>query len=208
MVKKKSVKEIYRELRIKNTYNSDKDKYFTVRELAKKMTDDESYSSRISQIENGSAKPSIADMKYYHRYFKVPYEYLLGETINPNYENMTLSNELGLSDEAIQRLKKYNELSQVSYDEMAERNLKQLEFINYLIGKDKLRLLWKIQDYVSSSPAKFDLFPIYEQNVPIKNIDNTRDSLSLEDIESVKLLKIQKTLIELKNKFDEDSKET
>lgn len=39
--------------------------------------------SRISDIESGVRPPSISELKKYHHFFKVSYEYLLGETTVP-----------------------------------------------------------------------------------------------------------------------------
>ena len=101
----------YKMLREKFTWNEEKDKCFSVRELARKITDNkqQSYYSRISQIELGDVRPSPADMKLYHKYFHVSYEYLMGDTNNMKLENCNIGNELGLSDATIEQLKFWKE---------------------------------------------------------------------------------------------------
>ena len=97
----------YKMLREKYTNNKEKDKCFSVRELAREITNNKqpSYYSRISQIELGDVRPSPADMKLYHKYFHVSYEYLMGDTDNMKFENYDIGNQLGLSDTAIEQLK-------------------------------------------------------------------------------------------------------
>ena len=80
-------------------------KKFSYRDLAIALINEPNYAARIFEIESASAQPSIRDMKLYHDYFKVPYEYLLGETNSLNYENMVIGKDLGLSDEVINAFK-------------------------------------------------------------------------------------------------------
>ncbi len=75
------------------------------KELAKELGICE---SRMSQIENGDKKPSIKELIAYHKYFNVPVDYLLGFTDSKQYENVSTSRELGLSDKAIEVLKEWN----------------------------------------------------------------------------------------------------
>ncbi|SEV81557.1 helix-turn-helix domain-containing protein [[Clostridium] fimetarium] len=67
--------------------------------------------SRISNLESeeGIDEPSVKDLMAYHKKFNVPYEYLLGESNNIEYQNMKISKELGLSDGAINNITKLNE---------------------------------------------------------------------------------------------------
>lgn len=108
--KNEKIRKAFKALRENKTYNSIKDRCYTVRELASKMGD-EKYYSRISQIENGHCMPSIADTVRYHNYFKVPYEYLMGETNNTKQENISINKVLGLTDEAIQTIKRFSTYS-------------------------------------------------------------------------------------------------
>lgn len=60
---------------------------------------------KISELEHGRAA-SLSELQAYHKYFNVPYEYLLGENDSRHYENMTASNEIGLNSESIETIKK------------------------------------------------------------------------------------------------------
>ena len=98
----------YKDLRLQ-TCNDKKDRCYTVRELADLMTGatKSSYYSRISQIESGDVKPSPADMRYYHNYFNVSYEYLMGDSDNKYYENYSLGKEFNISDDVIKTLRRW-----------------------------------------------------------------------------------------------------
>lgn len=61
---------------------------------------------KISELENGKRKASLSELQAYHNYFNVPYEYLLGESKSRHYENMVTSDEIGLSSESIETIKK------------------------------------------------------------------------------------------------------
>lgn len=64
---------------------------------------------KISELENGKRKASLSELQAYHNYFNVPYEYLLGESKSRHYENMVVSDEIGLSSESIETIKKIKE---------------------------------------------------------------------------------------------------
>ena len=64
---------------------------------------------KISKLENGKRKASLSELQAYHNYFNVPYEYLLGESKSRHYENMVVSDEIGLSSESIETIKKIKE---------------------------------------------------------------------------------------------------
>ena len=58
----------------------------------------------IAQWKDGKTNPDVYSFVKIAEFFKVPYEYLLGETDSKVRENMKLADELKLSDEAINRL--------------------------------------------------------------------------------------------------------
>jgi len=58
----------------------------------------------IAQWKDGKTNPDIYNFVKIAEFFKVPYEYLLGETDSRVRENMKLTDELKLSDRAINRL--------------------------------------------------------------------------------------------------------
>lgn len=81
---------------------------------------------KISELEHGRAA-SLSELQAYHKYFNVPYEYLLGENDSRRYENMTVSEEMGLSSEAIETIKK------ISKDTILKRLL-NIFIEKYIIG--------------------------------------------------------------------------
>jgi len=58
----------------------------------------------IAQWKDGKTNPDVYSFVKLAEFFKVPYEYLLGETDSKVRENMKLAEELKLSDGAINRL--------------------------------------------------------------------------------------------------------
>lgn len=90
---------------------------------------------KISELEHGRAA-SLSELQAYHKYFDVPYEYLLGENDSRHYENMAISDELGLSSEAIKTIKKITQ----------NDTLKRL--LNIFIEKYMYKLLDNISDGV------------------------------------------------------------
>jgi len=58
----------------------------------------------IAQWKDGKTNPDVYSFVKIAEFFKVPYEYLLGETDSKVRENMKLADELKLSDKAINRL--------------------------------------------------------------------------------------------------------
>lgn len=67
---------------------------------------------QISDLEKGKKAPSLTVLKAYCNYFKVPMEYLVDEEKKyRHYQNQAVSKDLGLSDEAINGIKKLNYFS-------------------------------------------------------------------------------------------------
>lgn len=103
--------------------------------------------ARISQLETGKCTPSFTELIAYHNYFKVPYEYLLGESKSRYYENQITSKELGLSDEAIKEL--------IDLKDLGNKNpffKKNLDIINDLIEDARFTnfLMGNINRYLES----------------------------------------------------------
>ena len=86
---------------------------------------------KISELEHGRAA-SLSELQAYHKYFNVPYEYLLGENDSRHYENMTASNEIGLNSESIETIKK------ITQDAVLKR------LLNTFIDKYIVKLLVEI----------------------------------------------------------------
>lgn len=110
----KTIGNRYKYLREEHTQNNKNGKWMTTRELSIAMTGYEHYASDISRIENSKREPNIKDLQIYHKYFKtlIPnfsYEFLLGETDSLEYTNITISKDLGLSEDVINALKFWSE---------------------------------------------------------------------------------------------------
>ncbi len=70
---------------------------------------------RISELENGKRDMSLTELKAYHKYFKVSFEYLLGETdISSTNEDIKIACKVtGLSEEAVKKLLNFHENEEV-----------------------------------------------------------------------------------------------
>ncbi len=86
---------------------------------------------KISELEHGRTA-SLSELQAYHKFFNVPYEYLLGENDSRHYENMTASGEIGLNSEAIETIKK------ITQDAVLKR------LLNTFIDKYMVQLLREI----------------------------------------------------------------
>lgn len=66
----------------------------------------------VAQWKDGKTIPDMYNFKRTAEFFKVPYEFLLGDTESKIYKNMALSDSLGLSDDAIKTLQGIKEFSE------------------------------------------------------------------------------------------------
>ncbi len=106
-------------------HNVYEEKYYTQAELARRMGIEKSTVDRAENIESYLKKSksknkresgiSIYTLKRYHEYFDVPYETLLGESDALKRENVDISSELGLTDEAIDTIKKVTGVEGINY---------------------------------------------------------------------------------------------
>lgn len=61
----------------------------------------------VAQWKDGKTAPDVYNFQKIAEYFKLPYEYLLGESDSKVHENMILAQTLGLSDQALEKLKRW-----------------------------------------------------------------------------------------------------
>lgn len=130
---------------------------------------------KISELENNRRTPSLSELKAYHEYFNVPYEYLLGENNSRYYENMTLSDELGLTGDSIQHLKQIYKRLKHDPDESKDKKSpegRSLRTINYLLEEHN-PVLRNIGLYLDSALNDVDM--IQMQYVPMKFLDDSID---------------------------------
>ena len=72
----------------------------------------------LSYYETGKRVPDIIFLRKISEYFMIPAEYFLGITDSTKKENISISNKLGLSDAAIEKLHKY--VDRGDYEETAD----------------------------------------------------------------------------------------
>jgi len=118
---------------------------------------------KISELEHGKRTASLSELQAYHKFFNVPYEYLLGENDSRNYENMPTSSETGLSSEAIEKIKKITQ----------NDTLKQI--LNIFLEKYMHSLLFEISkgtQYMEMLNTRY----IMDKNAREKNIKQYNES--------------------------------
>lgn len=129
---------------------------------------------KISELEHGRAV-SLSELQAYHKYFNVPYEYLLGESNSRYYENMALSEELGLTGESIEHLKRTNKLfNSYTYNSSDRRTPEgtELRAINFLLETSR-STLFEIGMYLDSAMDDADCVQL--QYVKFNYSDNGDD---------------------------------
>lgn len=123
-------------------------KELTQKQLSKKIGISQ---KRISNLENGK-EPSISEMKAYHDFFNVPYEYLLGELGATRYhENLRIGKELGLSDKAINNIQKMRDCDKDILNWILEQT--------YTIW-EKREFCGETRDTLIETGVCYELFPL------------------------------------------------
>ena len=142
---------VFKKLRMEKNPNEMED--YKIKDLSKDIG---IAAPKISELETGKRNASLSELKAYHKHFNVPYEYLLGESNSRYYENMALSEELGLTGDAIEKLKQlYKKVKRFSryHDDSSNRKDSwetQLRAINFLIETNH-EILWEIGKYLDSA---------------------------------------------------------
>ncbi len=95
-------------------------------------------SPRISELENNRREMSLTELKAYHDYFDVSFEYLLGETDVKAVDTdiQTASIVTGLSEEAVELLKSLRE-SQLGTEEEKQRGQSVHDTINKFLSSNE-----------------------------------------------------------------------
>ncbi|MCI9008615.1 MAG: helix-turn-helix transcriptional regulator [Lachnospiraceae bacterium] len=169
-------KNRFKKLRMEKNPNEMED--FKIKDLAKEIG---IAAPKISELENNRRKASLSELQAYHRYFNVPYEYLLGENDSRYYENMTLSEETGLTGKSIEYLKllykRFNSYSYNSSDRKTPEGT-ELRAINFLI--EYSHALYSIGQYLDS--ALYDADCVQLQYVSIKYPEDKNKKNHIERI--------------------------
>lgn len=164
---------VFRKLRREKNLNEMED--YKIKNLSKDLG---IAAPKISELENGRRNASLSELQAYHKHFNVPYEYLLGESQSRYYENMALSEELGLTGESIQHLKAlYKMFNSYSYNSKDRKTPegRQLRTINYLL-EEWNHLLMDIGFYLDSAACDADYIQI--QYLPLKYISIEEDPMN------------------------------
>lgn len=133
-MREKELNIIYKELRLSTL--DENQKPMGVNKLSEKIN---IASSRISELENGKREMSLTELKAYHSFFNVSFEYLLGETEYKSTDmiELSVSERTGLSEEAIMQIQQtpYDGiLSDFLETELSEGGVISLIF-EYLVNK-------------------------------------------------------------------------
>ncbi|MGI6011749.1 MAG: helix-turn-helix domain-containing protein [Ruminococcus sp.] len=158
----------FRKLRMEKNPNAMED--FKIKDLAKEIG---IAAPKISELENDRRRPSLSELQAYHNYFNVPYEYLLGENNSRYYENMTLSDEIGLTGDSIHHLKRIYKSFKSYPNDSEDRKTPEgrtLRTINYLLEEHNSILL-NIGLYLDSALCDADIVQL--QYVPLKFLHNS-----------------------------------
>lgn len=102
--------------------------------------------SSLRNYENGRL-PDTEQLRKIQQYYNVPYEYLLNDDCTTkNYNNMEISKELGLSDEAIINLKKFQMVK--SENTKSNNNIvSAIDLINSIL--ENIDLIGLLNSYIS-----------------------------------------------------------
>ena len=111
--------KLYKELR--QTVKDETGDTISIKALADKI---QLASSRISELENNKREMSLTELKAYHKFFNVSFEYLLGETdTKTTNEDVQIACETtGLSEEAIKVIRTYRECEKNTLSELISFN--------------------------------------------------------------------------------------
>lgn len=126
---------------------------------------------QISELENGKRPPSMNELKAYSRFFKVPMEYLLGESNSKYYENIPINKTLGLTDNSIEQIKKiYN----WSIEDFKDKKYSPMSILNYILSYKNGQLgflLAEIIEYLQLNEKEFEGIDIRAQKqIPTVNL--------------------------------------
>lgn len=133
---------------------------YTQRGLAKKLGLSH---VAIGYYETGKRSITAKALQAYHHFFKVSYEYLLGESGNKKIETIKAKEELGLSERTIDVLMVENRMKQ-----MGSSGNGLLETLNFMVEG-------------AGSSLKYDV--IFDKNGQPKKIERTIDDILLSSSE-------------------------
>ena len=152
--------------------------------------------SSLRNYENGRL-PDTEQLRKIQQYYNVPYEYLLNDDCTTkDYNNMQVSKELGLSDEAINNLKKFQMLK-VENSKLNNNIVSTIDLINNML--ENIDLLGFLNSYISINNC-VDNYDTNHINNSLNNLiedflDNSDIDFSNKKINNLNTKEILKTSI-------------
>lgn len=130
----------------------------------------------LSNYETGKRVPDIVFLQKIHEYFLIPVDYFLGNTGSRKKDNSHISNKLGLSDEAIEKMKSYADEVECYAEpnrNVLSRLLETEEFYNIL------RLLtlegWQCDEYLAHADEDYFSYVVTKKVIRlIADVANTK----------------------------------
>jgi len=152
--------------------------------------------SSLRNYENGRL-PDTEQLRKIQQYYNVPYEYLLNDDCTTkDYNNMQVSKELGLSDEAINNLKKFQMLK-VENSKLNNNIVSTIDLINNML--ENIDLLGFLNSYILINNC-VDNYATNHINNSLNNLiedflDNSDIDFSNKKINNLNTKEILKTSI-------------
>ena len=131
----------------------------------------------LDNVENGKS-PSLAVVEAYHKYFKIPYSTLLGETSIEDINNFNINMELGLTDASIATIKGMNPISLAMLNAFLSKEEDTIYFLGNLAENVYSMTEYLIQNGNDKSDPKYikmrditkELFMDYMRNITFKDL--------------------------------------
>lgn len=133
--------------------------------------------STISRIERGEIEPSLNVLIGYSDKFNVSMDYLLGRSNAKDVKNCTVSNELGLSDSAIETLK---DIKNSSFNDL-------LDIINAFIGSDEHTVMYfsNLLTILAGEQALSDIEDETAKMITTRTIEQNMTNFTIEYIKQI-----------------------
>lgn len=193
LLTKKQLGERYRKLR--ESIETNNLKIYTQDKLAKDLGITK---TQISNLETGEKYISITELVSYAKFFNVTMEYLLGLSDNKYHNTYNIGTTLGLSDKAIERLHYY-------HTDNNKKDYNYMQVINFLIENLNSPKMERLDRFLFARPTHFlikDWNKNEYKNAKYLSICSELGDyqFTLDEINSILHLDIEKLLFELKEK--------
>lgn len=130
----------------------------------------------LSNYRSDGAEPGINNLKKIATYFNVSYDYLLDNCRAKRPENSEISKELGLTDEAIEMIKKFDEVGKGTGWNVLQFSLTDMHFVEMLLN---------IFNSTECSFEKSTDFAESQRFMPISQLDKYVKNTDLSELKKV-----------------------